>query len=49
MRNSPQWKDAVARNNVVDAYLPADRFAAFLRQEDARVAGVLGELGLTPG
>jgi putative tricarboxylic transport membrane protein len=48
MHASPQWKDAAARNNFVDAYLPADRFAAFLQEENDRVARVLGELELAP-
>jgi tripartite-type tricarboxylate transporter receptor subunit TctC len=48
MHASPQWKDAAARNNFVEAYLPADRFATFLQQEHERVARVLGELELAP-
>jgi putative tricarboxylic transport membrane protein len=47
MHNSQEWKDAEAKNNFIDAYLPPDQFATFLQQENERVAGVLRELGLT--
>ncbi len=47
MHNSPGWKQTLEQNNFTDAYLPADQFAAFLQQENDRVAGVLRDLGLT--
>jgi putative tricarboxylic transport membrane protein len=47
MHNSQEWKAALEQNNWIDAYLPADQFAAFLQQENERVASVLRELGLT--
>jgi putative tricarboxylic transport membrane protein len=47
MHNSQEWKDALAQNNFIDAYLPPDQFATFLQQENERVANVLRELGLT--
>lgn len=47
MHNSPEWKEAVKKNNFTDAYLPGDQFGTFLQQENERVAGVLRELGLT--
>jgi putative tricarboxylic transport membrane protein len=47
MHNSPEWKEALEKNNFTDAYLPGDQFGTFLQQENERVAGVLRELGLT--
>ena len=46
MRNSQQWKDALAKHGWTDAYLSGDAFAAFLESEQQRVQQVLGELGL---
>ncbi len=43
---SPQWTVALARNSWSDAYLAGEDFAAFMRQERTRLAGVLDELGL---
>ena len=47
MHNSQEWKDALAKNQFADAYLPADQFATFLQEENTRVAGLLRDLGLT--
>ena len=44
---SPEWAEALELNGWQDAYLPGDRFGAFLASENDRVAGVLRELGLT--
>ncbi|OLT02193.1 C4-dicarboxylate ABC transporter substrate-binding protein [Pseudonocardia sp. CNS-004] len=46
LRESPEWTEALERNGWQDAYLPGDDFAAFLRSENDRVAGVLRNLGL---
>ncbi len=46
MHASQPWKDAVAKNGWTDAYVSGDQFGAFLKSEDQRVRGVLGELGL---
>ena len=47
MHDSQEWKQALEQNNFTDAYLPAEKFATFLQQENDRVAGVLRSLGLT--
>jgi putative tricarboxylic transport membrane protein len=47
LRESRQWKDALARNGWTDAYLEGDQFGAFVKQENARVGSVLKDLGLT--
>jgi len=46
MNDSPRWKDALAKNKFVDAYLAGAEFAAFLKAENERVGQVLHELGL---
>ncbi|MHA6617741.1 Bug family tripartite tricarboxylate transporter substrate binding protein [Pseudonocardia sp. DLS-67] len=46
LRESPEWSEALERNGWQDAFLPGDRFAAFLHSENDRVAGVLRNLGL---
>ena len=46
LRESKQWKDALARNGWTDAYLEGDRFGAFVKQESTRVGSVLKDLGL---
>ena len=46
LHDSPEWKEALARNGWDDAFLPADDFGAFLASENERVAGVLRGLGL---
>ncbi|RZT84421.1 putative tricarboxylic transport membrane protein [Pseudonocardia sediminis] len=47
LRSSPEWAETLKLNGWQDAYLPGDRFGAFLASENDRVAGVLRELGLT--
>jgi putative tricarboxylic transport membrane protein len=47
MHDSPEWKAALADKGWVDSFQTGDEFAAFLKSEDQRVAGVLKELGLT--
>jgi putative tricarboxylic transport membrane protein len=46
MHNSQEWKDALAKNGWIDAYMSGDAFATFLQSEQQRVEQVLGELGL---
>jgi putative tricarboxylic transport membrane protein len=41
-----EWKDALAKNGWTDAYMGADEFATFIKEEDARIRDVLSELGL---
>jgi len=40
------WKQALKDNSWADAFETGDDFAAFLKEEDERVADTLGELGL---
>lgn len=46
MHDTQQWKDALAKNGWTDAYMGADEFATFIKQEDARIRAVLNQLGL---
>jgi putative tricarboxylic transport membrane protein len=46
MAKSPAWKDILKQKGWIDAYLPGDAFAAFLKQEQTRVAAVLKSVGL---
>lgn len=46
LRTTPQWKQALTRNNWTDAFSTGDSFGEFLASEDRRVAGILTELGL---
>ena len=46
MHDTQQWKDALAKNGWTDAYMGADEFATFIKQEDARIRDVLNQLGL---
>ena len=43
---SDQWKATLAERKWVDLYQPAKAFAAFLKQEEAQIAGTLKDLGL---
>jgi putative tricarboxylic transport membrane protein len=47
MHDTKEWKDALTAKGWTDAFLAGDEFAAFLKTENDRVAGVLRELGLT--
>ena len=47
MAKSPAWIETLKAKGWDDAYLPGDEFAAFLKQEQTRVAGVLASIGLT--
>lgn len=46
MHESPAWKDALSKNNWIDAYQTGDEFAGFLKSENDRVGTVLKDLGL---
>ena len=46
MAKSESWRNIVKQKGWTDAYLPADQFASFLKQEQARVAEVLKSVGL---
>jgi putative tricarboxylic transport membrane protein len=46
MVKTQQWKDALTTNGWTDAYMPADEFTTFLKEEDTRIRGVLSQLGL---
>jgi putative tricarboxylic transport membrane protein len=45
-RNSAEWRDALSRNRWIDSYLTGDEFAAFITQDQQRVAELIKELGL---
>lgn len=46
MTQSPQWKDVLQKRGWMDLYLPADKFAAFLEEDRAKVEGTLKDIGL---
>jgi putative tricarboxylic transport membrane protein len=46
MAKSPQWADILKQKGWDDAYLPGEAFAAFLKEEQARVEEVLRSVGL---
>jgi putative tricarboxylic transport membrane protein len=48
MVQSPAWKETLQKRGWLDMYQPADEFAAFLKEDGAKVAGVLKDIGLTP-
>ena len=41
-----EWKDALVKNGWTDAYMGADEFATFIKEEDTRIREVLSQLGL---
>jgi putative tricarboxylic transport membrane protein len=46
MHDSPQWKDALAKNGWEDTFMAGDEFATFLTSETTRVKAVIKDLGL---
>ena len=46
---SKTWQEQLKQKGWDDAYLPADKFAVFLKEEIVRVGGVLKSLGLVKG
>jgi putative tricarboxylic transport membrane protein len=49
MTKSKTWQGILKQKGWADAYLPADKFGAFLTQEIARVGQVLKSVGLVKG
>ena len=47
MAKSPAWAETLKTKGWDDAYLASDDFAAFLKDEQTRVSGVLASIGLT--
>ena len=46
MAKSESWKTVLKQKGWDDAYLAGDEFAAFLKEEQTRVAAVLKSVGL---
>jgi putative tricarboxylic transport membrane protein len=46
MVQTPAWKEILKQKGWEDSFMPSDVFAAFLKQEQARVAEVLKSVGL---
>lgn len=46
MARTDEWKRIAAERGWVDLYMPSMEFQAFVREEEARVAGILREIGL---
>lgn len=46
MHDSQGWTDLLKKNDWDDNYLAGDEFATWLKEENARVTGVLNDLGL---
>jgi putative tricarboxylic transport membrane protein len=46
MVKTAAWQALLKERGWVDAYLPSDRFATFVEGEQARIAGLLKDLGL---
>ena len=46
VRESKTWQDTLTKQDWTDAFLTGDQFAAYLKEEDARVAKVLADIGL---
>jgi putative tricarboxylic transport membrane protein len=46
LHDSQEWKAALEEKGWTDAFSAGDEFATFLKSENDRVAGVLGDLGL---
>jgi len=47
MHDTDEWREAVADNGWIDSFTTGDEFAAFLKEQDSRVADTLKELGLS--
>ncbi|MFG3440213.1 tripartite tricarboxylate transporter substrate binding protein [Nonomuraea sp. NPDC047897] len=46
MHDSQVWKDAVAKNGWIDSFQTGQQFADYLNAEQARVKGIIAEMGL---
>lgn len=49
MVRSAEWRETLARYRWIDRYLAGDAFGRFVDAEEARVHGILDQLGLTGG
>ncbi|MEZ0578488.1 Bug family tripartite tricarboxylate transporter substrate binding protein [Nocardioides sp. MH1] len=47
MHDTDEWREALADNGWIDSFATGDEFADFLKEQDARVADTLEELGLS--
>ncbi|KAA1418867.1 tripartite tricarboxylate transporter substrate binding protein [Nocardioides humilatus] len=47
MHDTDEWREALADNGWIDSFATGDEFAAFLKEQDSRVADTLEELGLS--
>jgi putative tricarboxylic transport membrane protein len=47
LHDSPEWKQALERNEWTDFFRTGDEFKAFIDSENQRVEGVLRDIGLT--
>jgi putative tricarboxylic transport membrane protein len=46
LHDAPGWDEALERNGWTDFFKPGDEFTAFLESENARVDGIIADLGL---
>jgi putative tricarboxylic transport membrane protein len=46
MVESPAWKDILEKRGWLNMYLPPEEFASFLKEDRARVEGILQDIGL---
>ena len=46
MVESPAWQDTLKKRGWLDMYQPADEFAAFLEEDQAKVESTLKDIGL---
>ncbi|MCT7660144.1 Bug family tripartite tricarboxylate transporter substrate binding protein [Mycobacterium deserti] len=46
LHDTPQWKEALAKNGWTDAFVTGEAFEQFLIEQDNRVSSTLTELGL---
>jgi putative tricarboxylic transport membrane protein len=47
MHDSPEWQDAMKKNDWDDFFKTGDEFKSYIDSENQRVEGILGEIGLT--
>ena len=46
MVKTPTWQDTLAKFGWIDAYEPADKFAALLKEQQELIGAALKDLGL---
>ncbi len=44
---SPEWQEILKQRGWIDQYQPSDQFAAFLKEDRARIEGTLKDIGVT--